>query len=104
MSFQVRPAANADVRDALAWRVRRRQYGAAAGIWAEWVAGQTAVEAGPRLYPPAHDAPPGREVRNYLTRKYGYRIVYEVTPADIVVLAFVHVRRRSTAWLDRLSP
>jgi plasmid stabilization system protein ParE len=104
MSFQVRPAANADVQDALVWLIRRERYAAAAGVWVEWVAGQTAIEATPRLYPPADDAPAGREVRNYLTRRYGYRIVYEVTPADTVVLAFLHVRRRPAAWLRRLTP
>jgi hypothetical protein len=104
VTLRALPAANADVREALAWQVRRRRYTAAAGIWAEWLAGQTAIEAAPRQYPPADDAPAGREVRNYLTRRYGYRIVYEVTPTEIVVLAFVRTRRRPAAWLGRLAP
>lgn len=104
MTFRVKPEAEADAIEAIAWQFRRQRYSAAAGPHAEWEAGQSAIEAMPRLYPPADDAPAGREIRNYLTRRYGYRIVYEVTPTETVVLAFVCARRRPAAWLGRLTP
>jgi hypothetical protein len=102
--LRVPPEVNADVGEALEWLVRKGSYTGVAKLWAEWNAGLAAIESAPHLHPPADEAPPGREVRNYLTRRFGYRIVYEVKPAEIRVVAFVRTRRRPSAWLDRLTP
>jgi plasmid stabilization system protein ParE len=101
---KVRPSANEDVGEAVAWHVRHKRYSKASRLWAEWQAGLAAIELMPRLHPPAEDAPPGREIRNYLTRRYGYRIVFEITPTELVVLAFVNGHRQPRSWLDRLTP
>lgn len=104
MTFRVRGEANADLIAVLAWNIQQRRYAAAAGINAAWEAGQNAIESMPRLHALAPDAPPGRECRHYLTRRYGYRIVFEVTATEVVVLAFVHTRRRPGSWHSRLTP
>jgi plasmid stabilization system protein ParE len=104
VTFRVDVRAEADLTEALRWLAVRGRGTAIGRLWVEWVDGLDRVRAAPQLYPPADDAPAGREVRNYLTRRYGYRIVYEVTQTETIVLAFVRARRRPTAWLGRLTP
>jgi plasmid stabilization system protein ParE len=104
MNVHVQPVANGDVTDALAWYVRHRRYRATGRLWALWRAGLDAIQANPRLYSPADDAPAGREVRIYLLPRYGYYIVYEVKATEVLVLAFAHVRRQAVHWQDRLTP
>ena len=104
MSIRFLSEANADVGEALAWLVGRRRYRGVTDLWAEWQTGLSAIEAAPQLYPSAADAPAGREVRAYPTRRHGYLIVYEVIGTGVVIVAFVRARRHPRAWLGRLSP
>ena len=101
MTFTVRPAANDDMREALAWLVRRKRYSAVTGLYDEFEAGLERIAATPRAHPPAEDGPPGGEFRNYLTRRYGYRMVFEVTPTEVIVLAVIRGARRPGFWNSR---
>jgi plasmid stabilization system protein ParE len=104
MTLIVRPQANAEVTEAMSWLVARQWYTAAGALRRLWEAGLTAIETAPRLHPPAEDAPTGYEVRNYLLPKYGYRIVYQVRPDELLVVAFLRTSRRPGSWHDRLAP
>ena len=104
MTLRIDRRADADLNKAIRWLAARGRGAAVGKLWVEWLDGLARIRSDPRLQPPADDAPAGREIRSYLTRKYGYRIVYEVMPTEVVVLALVHVRRRPTAWLGRLTP
>ena len=86
------------------WLSGKRRYRGVTDLWSEWQTGLTAIEAAPQLYPLAADAPAGREVRTYPTRRHGYLIVYEVRGSDVVIVAFARARRRSSTWLGRLAP
>ena len=102
MNLRVTPEANADVGEALRWFVRNRRYRAAGDLWREWQDGLAAVVTSPHQFPPAEEAPAGREVRLFLTRRLGYVMVYEVTPGEIKVVAFLRGRRLPAVWLSRL--
>ena len=99
----VPPEVHGDVIDALTWLVRKRSYRGVSELLAEWDAGLEAIAAAPHLHSPADEASPGREVRYILTRRYGYKIVYEVTPTQIIIVAFVRASRRSSVWVNRLT-
>jgi plasmid stabilization system protein ParE len=48
-------------------------------------------------------APRGREIREVLvTGGYPYRLVYELTAAEIVVLAVTHGKQRRQPWRGRV--
>ena len=103
MNLRVLPEANEDVGDALRWLVRKRRYRVAGNLWREWQDGLAAVVADPRRFPTAEEAPTGREVRVYPTRRYGCLIVYEVSPVEIKVVAFPSGCRLPAVWLSRLE-
>lgn len=56
----------------------------------------------PRGYSLAARTPAGREVRFRKVNRFSYVIYYEVTAADVVVLAIVHARRHQRVWRRRL--
>lgn len=60
------------------------------------------IERTPRAYSAAPGIPSGREVRFRLVHRFPYAVYYEVTAADIVILAVIHVRRRQRTWRSRL--
>lgn len=103
MNLRVLPEVNADVGEALRWLVRKRRYRTAGNLWHEWQDGLAAVVSNPRQFPPAEETPVDREVRLYPTRRQGYLIVYEVTPSEIKVVAFLRGRRLPAVWLGRLD-
>jgi plasmid stabilization system protein ParE len=103
MTLRVHPEANADVTEALAWLIRRHRPNVAGRLWRLWLSGLDAIEADPGRYAIADDAPTGRNVRNYLLPRYGYRILYEVMTTEVIVLAFARGRRRQGHWRARLE-
>lgn len=58
----------------------------------------------PRLFARDARAPPGREVREGMLRGFLFRMTYEVTDTEVVILSVVHARRRATLWRHRLGP
>lgn len=104
MILHIDPRAYEDLNEAFRWLANQGSGLAIGKLWIEWQDGLTSILSTPRYFAIADDAPTGREIRNYLTRKYDYRIVYEVMPGEIVVLAFVRTRRRPSAWINRLTP
>ena len=104
MSFRIDPRANGDVTDAVSWFIQYQRYTVAGRLWRYWLEALDKIEANPQRYPPADDAPTGREVRNYILPRYGYRVVYEVAGPDVTIVALSHGRRRGRHWLPRLDP
>jgi toxin ParE1/3/4 len=62
------------------------------------------IAAQPRAYSPAPGVPRGRDVRFRRVNRFSYLIYYEVTAAEVVVLAVVHARRSQRVWRRRLTP
>jgi plasmid stabilization system protein ParE len=53
----------------------------------------------PEVFPRVPEVP-GNEVRRGLVRRYGYRIIYEIRPEDILVLSVWHGARESEGWRE----
>jgi plasmid stabilization system protein ParE len=103
MTLRVHPEANADLTEALAWLIHKHRPNVAGRLWRLWHSGLDALEADPGRYALADDAPAGRDIRSYLLPRYGYRIVYQVTTTEVIVLAFARGRRRLGHWQSRLE-
>ncbi|MFO0806467.1 MAG: type II toxin-antitoxin system RelE/ParE family toxin [Gemmataceae bacterium] len=103
MRLRVHREANGELMEALGWLVRRKRYEVARRLNQLWLAGLDAILDRPITYPMVED--PAREMvhRNYLIRRYGYRIIYEVCDDEIHVLAFARGRRNSGHWHDRVT-
>jgi microsomal dipeptidase-like Zn-dependent dipeptidase len=56
----------------------------------------------PRINARIEEAPPDRELREGLMRKYPYRVAYEIIGDEIVVLSVTHTRRGHAGWEGRL--
>jgi plasmid stabilization system protein ParE len=41
------------------------------------------------------------DTRRYLLRRFPYFVVYQITSAEILILAIAHARRRPGYWMDR---
>ena len=55
------------------------------------------ASARPRTFPRVPDVP-GNEVRRGLVRRYGYWVIYEIRPGEIVVLSVWHGSREPRGW------
>lgn len=42
-------------------------------------------------------------VRAYQIKRFGFRIIYCVTPDEVIVLAVCHCARQPRYWIDRLE-
>jgi toxin ParE1/3/4 len=93
----VRPEAEAELRDAFAWYEARRP-----GLGEDHLGCvQAAVESAcrnPELHPAVHGA-----VRRALTRRFPHAVFFVADDAGIVVLAFLHARRDPAGLARRLD-
>jgi plasmid stabilization system protein ParE len=60
------------------------------------------IAAQPRAYSPAPNVPVGRDIRFRRVNRFSYLIYYEVTSAEVIILAVVHARRSQRVWRRRL--
>jgi len=51
----------------------------------------------PEVFPAVPDVP-GNEVRRGLVRRYGYWVIYELRPEDLLVLSVWHGSRKPGSW------
>ncbi len=58
----------------------------------------------PRSHARVSRAPAGREVREGMTDGFPYRVAYEVTATEVVILSVIHAHRRTRPWRRRLAP
>jgi hypothetical protein len=60
------------------------------------------IAAQPRKYWRVHPPVRGREIRQAIVRRFPFSIIYEVTAAEVVIVAVAHFRRRDRRWRRRL--
>lgn len=95
MQVVVRPAAAADIDDAVLWYEGQRP-----GLGREFLETVqntlSSVASNPQLHPIIH-----RNARRALLRRFPYGIYYRVYPELIVVVACMHGRRDPRRWQSR---
>jgi plasmid stabilization system protein ParE len=96
------PEAQWDIIDASDY-YDRAQAGLGNDFVVEARAAMGRIAGQPRLYPRVIPPVRGREVRQALVRRFPYTVVYEVTSAEVIIVAVVHVRRSQRVWRRRLS-
>jgi mRNA-degrading endonuclease RelE of RelBE toxin-antitoxin system len=103
MKLRIHRGAQAEVMEALGWLVRQKRYEMLYALNQLWLQGLESILAHPLANPRVEDPVRDQEHRNYLIRRYGYRIIYEVNEDEIHVLAFARCRRNSGHWHDRIT-
>jgi plasmid stabilization system protein ParE len=95
MQVLVRPAAAADIDDAVLWYERQRP-----GLGADFLrtvdSALAAIQGNPQLHAVLH-----RDTRRALLRRFPYGIYYRVYPDSIVIVACMHGRRDPKRWQAR---
>lgn len=95
MQLILRPAAAADIEDAITWYEQQ-----SSGLGAEFLetvnVALDAIAEKPELAPVV-----GRKTRRALLRRFPYGIFYRVYPGAIVVVACMHGRRDPRRWRAR---
>lgn len=57
----------------------------------------------PRAVSKVARPPRGRDVRVLITDRFPFKLVYEITASEIVVVAVYHAKRRTQPWRRRLA-
>ena len=102
MTTRVLDAAEADLVAAHRFLEGERS-GLGARLLADYRAALENVERFPKMYSPVEDELSGRELRNVILERLKYRIVYEVRPTEVLVVAVLSTRQRPNSWHDRLT-
>ena len=92
MQLVVRPAAAADIEDAVDWYERQREGLGTEFLEAVYLALES-IAQNPQRAPLIH-----RDVRRALLRRFPYGIYYRVYPDLVVVVACMHGRRDPKRW------
>lgn len=103
MTPRVTAGANSDIADLVAFFEAQRT-GAGARFTADVDAFIQRVIAQPRLYGSVPRPPRAREIRRGVTTVFSAVIVYEVTPAEIVIWSVTHGHAKRQPWRRRLGP
>ena len=91
----VRPAAAADIEEAVAWYGRLDA--SLADRFLAAVEGTVAkIAANPTMYSVIH-----RDIRRALVERFPYGIYYRIYPDVVVILACMHARRDPKRWRGR---
>jgi hypothetical protein len=59
------------------------------------------IERWPQAFPRMPTRKALREVRGYALHRFPYTVVYEVRPAELLILAIAHAGRRPNYWARR---
>jgi plasmid stabilization system protein ParE len=94
-TVSVRPEAEADLEDAIAWYESR-----SIGLGTDFVRCIDAAFASIARDPEIH-AKQYREIRRALVRKFPFGVFYLVHEGTIQILAVVHVKRHPSRWKNR---
>jgi len=100
VTFRVLPEAFGEADAAAAW-YEARSAGESMRFLAELTRAFRVIQRQPHSFPPVR--PPGsrRVYRQYVLRRFAYSVVYEVRPAEVLVIAVAHNRRRRHYWRHR---
>jgi toxin ParE1/3/4 len=103
MIFEIRPAAHDDARHEMLY-YDGLQYGLGADFIDDLVDGYRVIERQPQSFGRIRTATRGREIRQYILKRFPYSVAYELHPGRIEVLAITHHRRGPLYWQRRLAP
>ena len=103
MSFDISAEARADVARAIRDSNSRPERNGMA-LQEEFERAVSLIAQTPRLFSPAEDGIPGREIREYFIERFQQRVIYMMTGDDVLVVAVVHASRREGAWHRNLPP
>jgi hypothetical protein len=103
MTPRITAGADADIDDLAAFFESQRP-GSGSRFTADFHALIGRLLVRPRLYARINRPPRGREFREGMTTTFPVRVVYEVTPTEIVIWSVWHARRRPRPWRRRLGP
>ncbi len=95
MTVTLRPEAEADIEDAARWYEERRK-GLGDEFLDEVIHTLGSVEENPDLYARVHD-----EVRQAVTHRFPFAVLYIVDDDHAVVVAVMHARRNPAEWKSR---
>jgi plasmid stabilization system protein ParE len=90
-------AAAAELSEAARWYESRRP-GLGGEFFDKVVASLSLIDADPEIGTAL--SADGR-TRRVLVSRFPYQVVYRLRPADIVIVAIAHMRRRPGYWLNR---
>jgi plasmid stabilization system protein ParE len=77
--------------------------GVGARLLASYRAALENIERFPQMYSPVEDDLPDRELRNVIFERLKYRVVYEVRPSEVLIVAVLSTRLRPASWHDRIT-
>jgi plasmid stabilization system protein ParE len=60
----------------------------------ELLAAEASIQASPRAFIPIPVPGANREFRRYVVKRFPYQIIYEVTAAEVIIIAVAHTKRR----------
>lgn len=103
MRFRIHPEAN-DEEDEGAEFYGERSFDLGLDFIAAVRSSYSLIRAHPEQYSPAEDAPPKRNIRYFLLKRFPFRIIYWIRQTDeIAILAVANTSRRPGYWKRRLK-
>jgi plasmid stabilization system protein ParE len=103
MTIEVRPAAQDDARHEMLY-YDGLQVGLGRDFVSDLLDAYKVIQRQPQSFGRVQFSPSGREIRQYILRRFPYSVVYEILPGRIAVLAIIHHSRGPGYWLRRLTP
>src|SRR4051794_27837554 len=100
MTARVDEAAEEEILNAGRW-YEARQAGLGIDLFDQVGDGIIQIEQHPRRFGIAAGGTSNREIRRYRLRRFPYALVYEILPAEIVILAFAHDSQAPGYWSSR---
>lgn len=83
-------------------RIEKGRAGYGLRVFTEYRAVLDNIAQNPQMYPPVEDALSGREFRNALLGRLGYRVVYEVRKSELLIVAVLYTGRQPELWHPRV--
>lgn len=100
MNLRVLADAESEARVASQW-YESRQPGLGRAFLDEYERVLTDILGRPLFHPRANSPRSRREIRSAVLSGFPFSVIYEVKPAELLVLAVAHHRRRPNYWRKR---
>jgi len=83
--------------------LENERYGTGLRLATEYAEVLEQLKVNPRFYPRVEDAIANREVRNAAILRATYRVVFEISTEDVLVIGVLHTHRRPGSWHSSLA-